>query len=376
MDKEKVKNFIVSQRANGVPDDQIFSFLQEKGAIPKQTAPEPEKPSVAEKIATFTGGKELAQGLGQAIAQPEISKGIEETQKMQTDIQTNLLTKIKEQKALGADTSRLENALALITEDLLATGEGAEKLLNQNELTGKQVIGSALQLGTTLAGTGSFAGVGTQAKAGMQALKSGENVLKAVKGATQAEKYGGVLGKVPLLTKGVPEIATGLTKGIGVGQGALQGLKTGIVSGAGLTGASSIAQGLREDLSGGEIAEKGLYGALFGGITGGILGTVTGGISGGIKSNKLRNQILDNQIKTGAKTTPITQEIKAKTTQLAKQQGILDEDISFIQSMKPVDRVTANKMVELAKKASTDKRILERPIDIVRDSMVKRIKFI
>jgi len=33
-------------------------------------------------------------------------------------------------------------------------------------------------------------------------------------------------------------------------------------------------------------------------------------------------------------------------------------------------------MVELAKKASTDKRILERPIDIVGDSMVKRIKFI
>ena len=41
MDNEKIKQFIESNRKNNVPDEEILSFLQQKGAIPK---PEPVKP--------------------------------------------------------------------------------------------------------------------------------------------------------------------------------------------------------------------------------------------------------------------------------------------------------------------------------------------
>ncbi len=40
MDKEKIKQFITSQRENGVPDEQIHSFLVKKGAIAIPKAPE------------------------------------------------------------------------------------------------------------------------------------------------------------------------------------------------------------------------------------------------------------------------------------------------------------------------------------------------
>lgn len=258
MDKEKIKQFITTQRANGVPDDQIHAFLVDKGAIQvTQKVPEQEKSvlqkigGVAEKVADFTGGKELAQGLGQALAASDVNvpflpkgnteKMLEETLTGQIDMQSKMINLIKEQKALGKDTSRLEGALADLTEEIQTTGEGAEKLLNPNELTGKQVVGDVLQLGTTLLG-------------GSAASK--------------------IAGK-----------ATGAT---GVGAGLLQGAKTGALTGTALGTSTGVSQGLQDDLSASEIAKEGVRGAVYGGITGGVLGGVTGAVSGGIKASKLK----------------------------------------------------------------------------------------
>ena len=74
MDKEKIKQFIVSQREAGVPDEQIHSFLVQKGAITTPKPEEPEQKTFMEKVASFTGGEKIAQGLGQALANKEISK--------------------------------------------------------------------------------------------------------------------------------------------------------------------------------------------------------------------------------------------------------------------------------------------------------------
>lgn len=256
MDKEQIKQFITKSRENGVPDDQIHSFLVQKGVVPTapQKAQEQEKTvlqkmgGVAEKIADFTGGKELAQGLGQAIAAPITSREIEETQAMQSDLQGKLIAKIKESKALGKDTARLEGALADLTEEIQATGAGAEELLNPAELTGKQVVGDALQLATT-AGAGKVAGA----------------------------------------------ITKGLTGATGIGAGALQGLKTGAMTGAAIGTSTGVSQGLQEDLGAKDIAVSGLKGAAYGGIAGGVLGSVTGAVSGGIKASKIRkaNAYLD-----------------------------------------------------------------------------------
>lgn len=355
MDNEKIKQFITSQRQAGIPDAEIHAYLVQKGAI---QMPKPEvapKLTIGEKVADFTGGKEIGQGLGQALASNKISKSIEDTQASQIDIQGQLIAKIKEKKAIGEDTSRLEGALQDLGGSIEATGQGAEKLLNQNELTSKEVLGDALQLGTTLGTIGGLSGAGAS---------------RTLAGKT-----------IPGLTKQAPGIAQTLAGKItgggvgtlrGAGQGFIAGVGQGAVTGA-LTGAS---QGLQGDKTGGEILKDAGTGALIGGVTGGVLGTLIGGISGRVKSNDMRRAILDNQYSTGEKTAPVYSAVKAKTIKIAKQQGFNDVDIEFVNSMKPQDKLKAQRMIELAQKASLDKRAIERPIDVVGDSMTDRIKFI
>jgi hypothetical protein len=285
MDKEKIKQFITSQREAGIPDEQIHAFLLEKGAIqPAQPPKATEKTilqkigGVAEKVADFTGGKELAQGVGQALAMGETSKQIEETQKQQFDLQWQLLAKIKENKQLGKDTSRLESALADLNEEIKTTGEGAGKLLNPNELTTKQVVGDALQLATT-AGAGKLAGTITEGLGGAGAA--------------------------------------------GIGAGALQGLKTGAATGAALGASTGVSQGLQDNLSAGDIAKEGVRGAVYGGVTGGALGTVTGAVSGGVRARKVRKaqEYLDA-------ITPDTKDISPTDYEKLVTQGRISEKTS------------------------------------------------
>jgi hypothetical protein len=348
MDKEKIKQFILSQREAGVPDEQIHSFLVQKGAITTPKPEEPEQKTFMEKVASFTGGEKIAQGLGQALANKEISKSIEETQKTQFDIQGNLINRIKEKKALGEDTSRLENALNLLNEDIQQTGQGAEKLLNQKELTTKQVVGDALQLGTTILGAGTLPGGPTT-------------------------KFTGALGKVPGLTKAAPSVVKGVTSATSFVKGAVQGAKSGAIAG-GLYGTSSgIASGLKQDKDTGEIIESGIMGGIGGGISGGILGGLIGGVSGGLKGRSLRKKVLDSQIEVGDKAAP---QISQKAKELAKAQGFDDVDVDFMASLSKQDKTKAKKMVELAEMAKKNKRAIERPIDVPGDSMVDRVKFI
>lgn len=66
MDKEKIKKFITTQRENGIPDEQIYSFLVEKGAISK---PEQEKSFTGQETSPFqsTGEENLLSGTAKAI---------------------------------------------------------------------------------------------------------------------------------------------------------------------------------------------------------------------------------------------------------------------------------------------------------------------
>jgi hypothetical protein len=287
-------------------------------------------------IADFTGGKELSQGLGQAIAQPKISKQIEQTQSDQMRIQGDLINRIREKRVAGEDTSRLEIALKNLTGEIQTTGDEAVGLLNQADLTDKQVIGDALQLATTVASIG------------------------ALKGASA--------GKLPA----VEGVIKSTTKSGAIGKGALQGMKTGAISGGAFGSITGTSQALQEDKDAKGIIEDTAKGGILGATTGLVLGGITGAISGGLKGRQLRKAVLDNKNIPAEKTT----QFKQKAIEIAKQQGIDDTDIKFISSMNKPDRIKAEKMIDLAEKASTDKRVIERPIDIVGDSMVDRVKFI
>lgn len=304
----------------GLDSNQVMSELN--------SSPVQAKKSTAEKVLDLTGGKEIAQGLGQALALKGNSKMIEQTQQDQTNIQEQLLQRIKEKKSRGEDTSRLEGALQDLGGEITKTGEQASGILNPNDLTNKEVVGDAIQLATTAGGSK-------------------------------------IAGKVAGNVKASTGIVSGLKTGV------VSGAKSGAVVGA-LTGTS---QALQQNADTGGVIGSTLTGGAIGGVTGGLLGGIVGSVTGGLKGRALRKEILNKQVEVGQKSVNTTAKAQ-KVKTMAKEQGFDDVDIDFIQSMKPTDRQKAQRMIELAQKASIDKRAIERPIDVVGDSMVDRVKFI
>lgn len=131
----------------------------------------------------------------------------------------------------------------MIGEDITATGGTREKLLNQNDLTDKQVVGDALQLATT----------------------------------ASAGKVFGTANKIPI-------------KGVGIGMGAVKGATTGAVGGVVTGGLTGTSQALQQDKDTKGIIKEAGKGALIGGAGGAVLGAVVGGVSGGIKASKISKQ--------------------------------------------------------------------------------------
>lgn len=348
--QEQVKSLYKVTQENGADFDEVIGKMVNKGATfegidmdkareyakkyaVEQPVVEKKKPfyqRAAEGITDFTGGKELAQAGAVALAQPFVSKKIDEVQQSQFDIQGKLLERIKEKKTAGEDTTDLESALKTLTSEIQDFGAGAEKLLNPNELTPSQVVGDALQLAGTAVG---------------------------------GKVAGAVAGK-----------ATGA---VGVGRGILQGAGTGAVTGSIMGGVTGVAQELqsKDEKTLGSVLGSGAKGAVTGAVGGAVLGSLIGSVSGGLKGRALRKAVLDEQVSSGTKVINPTS-FNKKAVEIAKQQGFDDVDIQFLQTMKPTDRVKANKMIELAQKASVDKRAIERPIDVVGDGFVERIKFI
>lgn len=248
------------------------TIYQEPQVVKEEKAPIVQR--VAEKIADFTGGKELAQAGAVALAQPFVSKKIDETQKMQFDIQGKLLERIKEKKANGEDTAQLESALSTLTQEIQDFGQGAEKLLNPNDLTPSKVVGDALQLATTAGG---------------------------------AKLAGAVAGKAKLATT--------------LGQGLIQGAKTGAIGGSAVGAVGGIANELQQDEKTiGSVLGSGLKGALGGAVVGGAVGSIAGGVSGALKGralnaiNKAEKSIIDS-------VTPNTKNISSKDYEKLLSQG-------------------------------------------------------
>lgn len=209
----------------------------------RRAATRKENETIPEKIGNFIGGTKIAQGLGQALALGKSSKDLDNIVKTQSKTQQDFIALKKKYQAEGKDTSKIDKLLENSTLDLKATASGAERLLNPNELTNKQVLGDALQLGTTAAG-GKLAGA--------VASKVGK-----------ASSIGG-----------------------GILKGGLSGAGTGAVIGA----SEGAAQGLKRDETASEIGDSALSGAEYGALTGGAIGAIGGGIAGGVNANKIRKQ--------------------------------------------------------------------------------------
>ena len=273
--------------------------------------PKPQE-TVTEKVAGFTGGKTISQGIGQAIANPEIAKQQEQILNDTVKQQGELLKKKKEIQALGGDTTAIDKGLEYNKQNLEQISSGMEGLLNQKNITEKQVIGDALQLGTTIAGAGSYSKAGLTGK-------------KALTTGLQKE-----------LPSALGKVAEATTFGQGVEQGAIQGAKVGVGFGA----SSGVSGALKENKSASEIAQAGLGGAIEGGARGAVLGGVVGGISGGLKGRAIK--------KANQETNFAQDLVSPKATEQVKQQALREGRVTE-QGLLNASKITPSKRdLELA----------------------------
>jgi hypothetical protein len=203
------------------------------------------------------GGVKLAEGAGKALSTSDnplaqgargvssllsgggfntegVQKGLSKTEQQASDIEINLIKKIREQKQAGNDTSRLEGALQQLQEDR-KVGADAQQDFVESLPTNKEVIGSSVRLGAA--------------------------ALAPAVGA----KMAGV---------------TGAGSAVGVGQGVARGALAGAGTGAITGGISGAGFGLEQNQDAGGIAMSALGGAALGGVSGGAIGGVAGGFVG------------------------------------------------------------------------------------------------
>ena len=252
-------------RNKGLSDEKIQTIAMQRGyELPKDGLLKRVGKALVKSEVGF--GQSMAGALGNVLPGSWTGKkAIDESNAMNNQITTNLIAKIKEKRAKGEDTTRLMNALKTVDKevnfyDILNTSTGGSL-----DKTGKQVFGEGLGV---LADVASF---GTYGKA-----------------ATAGVKYGGLLGKVPGLTKSVPTAVAGMTTAKTFGQGFKQGAKTGLIGGGAIGAGQGLTGGMQENLSTGQIAGRTVGGALGGAVTGGIIGGTIGGISGAIRGRAAR----------------------------------------------------------------------------------------
>lgn len=103
---------------------------------------------VIDTAGEIAGVSNIGRGFGQALTQRKTARGLEQAQTQATDIQTELLSRIKDKKARGEDTSRLEGALQDIGGNIQEIGSTTEQALNPEDISGKKVAGDIIQIGS------------------------------------------------------------------------------------------------------------------------------------------------------------------------------------------------------------------------------------
>lgn len=138
----------INQQDNTQSDQKMLTFDDIQGA---SSSPQDLKAgtdygtvgNVANTLAGFTGGQKLSQGLGYSLSNAMgTQKGLLNAQNQAMDIQSNLIQQIRKNKAQGKDTSRLEKALADISQNIQNTGSQASDV-GTGGLKSKDILKSA-----------------------------------------------------------------------------------------------------------------------------------------------------------------------------------------------------------------------------------------
>lgn len=211
-------------------------------------------------------------------------------------ITDNLLKTIKEKKARGEDTTRLEAALQQQMKDSGKPPIDINEVNASVNKTAKQVFGEGLGVFTDIATAGTYGKAATGAKS--FALSKGVPSIIGTTAKEATKSYLGAMGKGAL-------------------KGAAKAAPMGAVAGAG----QGFSRALQDDKDLSEAALDAAQGAIVGGVAAGALGAVTGGVSGlnnrrievreGLKGAFIPDEQLDDAIvQVERKTTGMKEMLK------------------------------------------------------------------
>lgn len=172
-------------------------------------------------VSSATGVKKLGEGIGQTLSNilGGQKKNID-AQNTGLDIQTNLLKQINADKAQGKDTTKLESALRDLTDHIATSGKEITDL-GTGGLSNREVVGSAVQTATNIAGVGlnpassaigriaQGTGIGIATGASQSAIQneSGTDIAKGgLAGGILGGAFSGAIEGVKWAVKGVPKL--------------------------------------------------------------------------------------------------------------------------------------------------------------------------
>lgn len=260
-----------------------------------------------------------------------------------------LTKKINEKRARGEDTSRLDRAL----QDL--TGSQAQIRKTQEEFTSqlptnKEVVGSSLRLGASLA-------LPSLAKGVTPGLLPGYKGLEAV---------------------------SGLSKAQGAFQGVKAGAKLGALTGAVEGAAHGAGVGLEQNKDALGVAKSSALGSVMGGVTGGALGGIFGGFAGKSNASKVKAKQVEELLNTKPDSRAAQYMLeggKVVDDPIAKEavkQGVSEPTTALIKGASAADKAKANQMLDILEKGRFDKKFsaTNRPSDVIGNSVTDRLKIV
>lgn len=261
--REKIQQNIEALESQGASQEEIQEWLD---SLPSQTETQPEptkKDGVLKTVGKALISSELKFGKSIADALPSFVPGSaawtnkqnEELMKQSEEIANNLLKTIKEKKARGEDTTRLEAALQQHIKDTSKPPIDINETNASINKSAKQIFGEALGVATDIASFGTYGNAAKGAQTGKLLVKG---------------KMSGVLAKA--LPEGASTafqktIPTATSKLAAFGKGFVEGAKEAVPLGVSY-GAASSAQD-DEDLP--TIMKKALTSGAISGVIGGTL---------------------------------------------------------------------------------------------------------
>lgn len=260
--REKIQQNIEALESQGASQEEIQEWLDSLPSSTEQPA-QPKKDSVLKTIGKALISSELKFGKSIADALPSFVPGSaawtnkqnEELMKQSEEIANNLLKAIKEKKARGEDTTRLEVALQQHIKDTSKPPIDINETNASINKSAKQIFGEALGVATDIASFGTYGNAAKGAQTGKLLVKG---------------KMSGVLAKaLPEGASTVFEktIPTATSKLAAFGKGFVEGAKEAVPLGVSY-GAASSAQ---DDENLPTIMKKALTSGAISGVIGGTL---------------------------------------------------------------------------------------------------------